>query len=60
MSAIKAYKNTDDQQMILELNQKLMRAAAEGNLEAVKKLALRGADIYSESSRRYCIITCSR
>ena len=46
MSAIKAYKNTDDQQMILELNQKLMRAAAEGNLEAVKKLVLSGADIY--------------
>ena len=40
MSAIKAYKNTDDQQMILELNQKLMRAASQGNLEAVKKLVM--------------------
>ena len=46
MSIIKEYENTDDQQMILELNQELMRAAAEGNLEAVQKLVLRGADIY--------------
>ncbi|AFC70365.1 ankyrin repeat domain-containing protein [Rickettsia amblyommatis] len=28
------------------LNEKLMRAAAQGNLEAVKKLVLRGTDIY--------------
>lgn len=46
MSKIKEYENTDDQQMILELNQELMRVAAEGNLEAVQKLVLRGADIY--------------
>lgn len=46
MSKIKEYANTDDQQMILELNQELMRAAAAGNLEAVQKLVLRGADIY--------------
>ncbi|WP_419234822.1 ankyrin repeat domain-containing protein [Rickettsia endosymbiont of Nabis limbatus] len=28
------------------LNQELMRAASQGNLEIVKKLVLRGADIY--------------
>lgn len=28
------------------LNEELMRAASQGNLEVVKKLALRGADIY--------------
>ena len=31
---------------IQNLNQELMRAAAEGNLEAVQNLVLRGADIY--------------
>ncbi|MFP3012077.1 MAG: ankyrin repeat domain-containing protein [Rickettsia sp.] len=31
---------------IQNLNQELMRAAAGGNLEAVQKLVLRGADIY--------------
>ncbi|MCC8419290.1 MAG: ankyrin repeat domain-containing protein, partial [Rickettsia endosymbiont of Glossina mortisans submortisans] len=31
---------------IQNLNKALMRAAAEGNLEAVQKLVLRGADIY--------------
>ena len=29
-----------------KLNQKLMRAAATGDIEAVQKLVLRGADIY--------------
>lgn len=31
---------------IQNLNEELMRAAAEGNLEEVQKLVLRGADIY--------------
>lgn len=31
---------------IQNLNQELMRAALQGNLEAVQKLVLRGADIY--------------
>ena len=31
---------------IQNLNQELMRAAATGDIEAVKKLVLRGADIY--------------
>lgn len=46
MNTIKVHKNTDDQQTLLESNKELMRAAAQGNLEAVKKLVLRGADIY--------------
>jgi hypothetical protein len=47
-------------QKLLEPNKALMKAAAAGDIEAVKKIVLSGADIYSESSRRYCIITCSR
>lgn len=35
-------KNAETQ----NLNQELMRAASQGNLEAVKKLMLCGADIY--------------
>jgi hypothetical protein len=60
MNLIKAYKNADDQQKLLEPNKALMKAAAAGDIEAAKKIVLSGADIYSESSRRYCIITCSR
>jgi ankyrin repeat protein len=46
MNTIKVHQNTDDQQTLLEPNKALMRAAAQGNLEAVKKLVLSGADIY--------------
>lgn len=50
-------KNAETQ----NLNQELMRAASQGNLEAVKKLMLCGADIYfKDHQRRYCLVTCCR
>jgi ankyrin repeat protein len=51
MNLIKAYKNADDQQKLLEPNKALMKAAAAGDIEAVKKLVLSGADIYFRDHR---------